>query len=277
LAGLSNLRLIIAGPVTKQPQVGRSVSAYSAAPMRLPLACVAALAALSGCGGGSGGDRELTVLAASSLTDALTEVAAAFEEEHPGIEVALSFDASSSLAAQIREGVPADVFASADEESIAGLVGDDLVAGAPAAIATNELVIVVAEGNPERVAGLADLVDGLRLALCAAEVPCGRYTAGAFARAGLAVPAASEEENVRGVLTKVSLGEADAGIVYATDLEAADAVEAVALAPEHQVRATYPAVVLAEASNPQAARDLLAFLTGPTGQAILAEHGFGPP
>lgn len=219
----------------------------------------------------------VTVLAAASLTNAFEDVAAAFEARHPDVGVALSFDGSSALAAQIEEGVPADVFAAADERDLAAVADADLVAGDPVDIATNDLQIVVAEGNPLGIRGLADLTADLRLALCADEVPCGRYSAEAFDRAGLTTPEASAEENVRGVLTKVALGEADAGLVYVTDVAAADDVEGVALPEDHQVLATYPAAVLADAPNPEAATAFLAYLTDTEAQAILAAHGFGGP
>jgi molybdate transport system substrate-binding protein len=217
------------------------------------------------------------VLAAASLADALEAVASAFEERHPGVRVALSVDGSSALASQILEGAPADVFASADEVSLAIVVDGGGARGDAVELASNVLQIAVEPGNPLGIGGLADLTDGVRLALCAPEVPCGRYAAAAFERAGLDVPAASGEENVRGVLTKVALGEADAGIVYATDVRASDDVEGVDLPPEQQVTARYPATVLADAPNPAAAAAFLAFLTSDEAQAIMASHGFGSP
>jgi molybdate transport system substrate-binding protein len=217
------------------------------------------------------------VLAAASLADALEAVASAFEERYPGVRVALSVDGSSALASQILEGAPADVFASADEVSLATVVEGGGARGDAVAFATNVLQIAVEPGNPLGIGGLADLTDGVRLALCAPEVPCGRYAAAAFERAGLDVPAASGEENVRGVLTKVALGEADAGIVYATDVRASDDVEGIDLPPEHQVTARYPATVLADAPNPAAGAAFLAFLTSDEAQAIMASHGFGSP
>ncbi len=220
----------------------------------------------------------VTVLAASSLTESFEDIAAAFEGEHPDVDVQLSFDASSALATQIQEGVPADVFASADGTNLAKVADAGLGAGEPVVFATNRLQIAVPKGNPAGVEGLADLAaGGLRLALCAPEVPCGRYAAQAFAQAGLEVPSASQEENVRGVLTKVALGEADAGIVYVTDVRTNGDVEGVDLPAAHQVVAAYPATVLRDAGDPEAAAAFLAFLSGQDAQAILRAAGFGEP
>jgi molybdate transport system substrate-binding protein len=136
---------------------------------------------------------------------------------------------------------------------------------------------VVGAGNPLEIAGLADLTGDVVLSLCQVEVPCGAYAAAAFAAAGLPVPAAGEEANVKAVLTRVQLGEADAGLVYVTDVLAADGVEGIDLAGPQQVPATYPAVALADAPNPDAAAAFVAFLTSTEAQAILSTHGFGRP
>jgi molybdate transport system substrate-binding protein len=257
--------------------------------VRRAVSAVLAIAALAGagCGGDDGAagspsgptaiDGTVTVLAAASLTDAFEELAIAFEAEHPSADVALTFDGSSALATQILEGVPADVFASADEVSLAKVVEGGAAAGGVVSFATSSLQIVVPLGNPLGIEGLADLGADLRLSLCAPEVPCGRYAAEAFARAGLEVPPASAEENVRGVLTKVALGEADAGIVYVTDVQANADVEGVDLPAAHRVSAVYPATVLAEAPNPDAAAAFVDLLISPRGQRILASHGFGSP
>jgi molybdate transport system substrate-binding protein len=144
--------------------------------------------------------------------------------------------------------------------------------------ATNRLQIVVPKGNPAGIRTLADMAAGdERLALCAPEVPCGGYAAQAFAKAGLPVPEASQEENVRGVLTKVALGEADAGLVYATDVLANADVDGVDLPDEVNVLVAYPATALRDAPNPFAASAFVAFLTGPEAQAILEEQGFRVP
>lgn len=250
-----------------------------------PLVLLLAGVLVAGCGtrasGGTEGDGRLTgtvtVLAGSSLTEALTAVGAAFEADHPAVDVDLSFGGSSRLAAQILEGAPGDVFAAADETTMAQVVTADRTAGTPMVVATNRLVIVVPAGNPLSVGGLADLATVPRVALCQRAVPCGTYARDAFAAAGLGVPAASEEESVRGVLTKVLLGEADAGVVYATDVRGRPEVEAVPLPVTRETTARYPVAVLADAPNPSAAQAFVTFLAGPAGQSILRDAGFGGP
>lgn len=234
----------------------------------IPLATL--MAACSG-----GGEEELvTVLAASSLTGALTEIAAAYEAEHDGVEVELSFDGSARLATAIVEGAPADVFASADEPNMERVVEEGMVDDAPTVFATNRLEIVVADGNPLGVELLADLAD-LRLALCQPAVPCGAYAAEAFARAGLSAPPAGDQENVKGVLTQVQLGEADAGLVYVTDVLAADDVEGVDLPAAQQVDAAYSSAVIAPGGGEAAA--FVDFLRGSEARRILSSLGFGIP
>jgi molybdate transport system substrate-binding protein len=257
---------------------------------RIPL-CIVALIVLGAvsCSDGSAGDATtteaatrpggtLTVVAASSLTEAFGEIARAFEAANPGVDVELSFDGSARLATAIIEGAPADLFASADEANLARVADEDLTSGEPLVFATNVLQIVVPAGNPLGIDSLGDLTRAdVTLSLCGEGVPCGRYAARAFATAGLDVPPAGDQENVKGVLTQVQLGEADAGIVYLTDVLAAVDVEGIDLAATEQVEATYPASVLAEAANPDAAAAFLAFLTGDEAQTILAAAGFGGP
>jgi molybdate transport system substrate-binding protein len=253
------------------------------APQRSWALAAAALLLVAGCGASSSsgdgdgdGGASVTVLAASSLQDVFGDVAGAFEHDHPGVDVHLSFEGSSRLVAQITVGAPADVFASADAANMARVVDAGLVEGTPVVIATNRLAIAVAPGNPLGISSLAD-VAGRRLALCAPEVPCGRYTAQAFAAAGLDVPAASTEGSVRAALTKVVLGEADAAVVYATDITATDGVEGVDLPAAQAIRATYPAAALTGAAPRGAAADFVAFLTSAPAQAILTDAGFGLP
>lgn len=248
------------------------------------VAIVAVVAvAVTGCGRGDAPatdrvDGNLTVLAAASLTDAFEEIADAFEEEHDGVDVQLSFDGSAKLATAVIEGAPADLFASADEANLTKVADAGRTAGRPVVFATNVLQIVVPAGNPMGIRSLADLTrPDVTLALCGAEAPCGKYAAQAFEGAGLAVPPAGDQDSVKGVLTQVQLGEADAGIVYVTDVRAAEDVEGVDLRPAQQVEATYPASVLADASNPEAAAAFLVFLTGEGAQSILEAHGFGLP
>jgi len=223
-------------------------------------------------------DGTVTVLAAASLTDAFEAIAKAFEAEHGGVDIEPSFDASSKLATAIIEGAPADLFASADEANLTKVLDAGLVAGESSIFATNVLKIVVPAGNPMGIDSLDDLVGAdVKLSLCGDEVPCGTYAAQAFEKAGLEVPAAGDQENVKGVLTQVQLGEADAGIVYVTDVLAAEDVDGIDLATDQQVQAAYPAAVLADASNPDAAVAFLAFLRAEEAQSILEDFGFGLP
>lgn len=217
----------------------------------------------------------LVVLAAASLTEALRDAAAAFEAGHPGLTVQASFAGSPTLAHQIEEGAPADVFAAADEATMQRLVDGGLVAP-PTVFARNRLAIVVPAGNPKAIRTLADLGrPGLVIVLCAPSVPAGRYAREAFAKAGVGVPRASEEADVKAVVTKVRLGEADAGIAYTTDVRAAGgAVEGVALPEEHDVIARYPVAVLRDARNRGAAEAFVAFLASADGGRILARFGF---
>lgn len=213
-------------------------------------ACVLA----SACRGAGGDDPEVVeVLAASSLTDVFEALGEAWGEP-----VAFSFGGSSTLARQIREGAPADAFAAADSASMI-----DIGEREPEVFATNRVAILVPEGNPDGIAEIGHLV-GRRLALCAPQVPCGRYAASAFALAGVEVPEASQEENVRGVVQKVVAGEADAGIGYATD--GGDGVDAVPL----PIVTSYPIVAVDDEGEA-----FVDFVLSDEGQGVLEAHGFG--
>jgi molybdate transport system substrate-binding protein len=231
----------------------------------------------------SGGDTttgggDVTVFAAASLTDALTEVGEAYEAANDGSAVEFSFDASSALVTQITEGAPADVFASADVVNMDKLADAGLNGSDPVIFATNRLTIIVPAGNPAGVSGVEDLANpDLTVVLCAEEVPCGNYANQVLDTAGLEVTPASLEENVRGVVTKVTAGEADAGIVYVTDVNAAgDAAEGIEIPDDINVLAEYPIATVAESEHRATGEAFIAFLTGADGQAILADHGFGP-
>jgi molybdate transport system substrate-binding protein len=243
--------------------------------MVLPVFLLAACGDESAAPAGEAVHGTVTVLAAASLTDAFGEIAEAFEADHPDVDVALSFDGSAKLAAAILEGAPADVFASADEANLTKVADAGLTTGSTTAFATNQLQIAVPAGNPLGIDGLDDLTGEVVLALCQPEVPCGSYAAKAFEAAGLVAPAAGEEENVKAVLNRVQLGEADAGIVYVTDVLAGDGVAGVDLAGGERVAVRYPAAALSEAPNPEAAAAFVAFLTGTEAQQILERYGFG--
>ncbi|MGP3534660.1 molybdate ABC transporter substrate-binding protein [Microbacterium sp. RD1] len=218
-------------------------------------------------------DGTLSVYAAASLAAAFDEIAVAFEEAHPAVDVTAVYDGSATLAIQIGEGAPADVFASADEATMAK-IGD--AALGPELFATNTLVIAVPAGNPAGIDSLADL-PAATVVLCAPEVPCGAASAVLLARAGVAVEAASLEQNVTAVRTKVAAGVADAGLVYATDVRGVDEVEAIVPARADEVVNAYPITALERARNPAAAAAFVAFVLSPAGQGILAESGFGRP
>ena len=220
----------------------------------------------------------VTVFAAASLSAAFQAEASAFEKSHPGGKVELNFAGSSMLVRQIQQGASADVFASADEENMRKLAGSGEVAGAAWLFARNQLQISVPAGNPAHVTGLADLAKpGLVVALCGPTVPCGRYAAEAFLKAGVAVPAASQELDVKAVVTKVGMGEVDAGVVYTTDVRAAGAkVEGVDIPQSENVVARYPIAALKRAPNPEGAKAFVDFVLSPQGQQLLAAFGFLP-
>lgn len=232
---------------------------------------------------GSRSDAELTgevlVSAATSLTDAFEEVESAFEMAHPGVDVLLNLGASSSLRAQILEGAPVDVFASANAANMDRVAEAGAVAAAPRVFARNLLQIAVPAGNPAGVRGLEDLAsEALRVGLCAERVPCGDFARLALQRAGVVASLDTEEPDVRALLTKLQLGELDAGITYVTDVASAGAsVEGIDIAEDMNVVAEYPIAVLAAAPNRGAADAFVRFVLSDDGRAILARHGFAPP
>jgi molybdate transport system substrate-binding protein len=229
----------------------------------------------SSCNGDDDSGREVVVFAAASLTGAFTELGRAFVEANPETSVTFSFAASSELVAQIVEGAPADVYASADLTNMSRLTEAGAGASEPVVFATNRSEIIVAPGNPLGIRGVEDLADDLILVTCAPQVPCGAYSSQIFANAGVTVTPDSFEENVKAVVTKVRLGEADAGIAYATDVAAAgDAVAGVEIPPEFNVLAQYPVTVTAEAPNAEGAQAFVDFVLSGAGQAILSSYGF---
>ncbi|MTV26720.1 molybdate ABC transporter substrate-binding protein [Nitriliruptoraceae bacterium ZYF776] len=259
--------------------------------LRAPRAVVVAALLLTACGGsgvegasavGSDGTAslsgELRVFAAASLTDAFEELARRMEADHPDLDVVNNSASSSTLATQLTEGAAADVFASADDTQMQVVVDEGLANG-PTTFASNLLAIAVEPGNPLGITGLSDLArDDVVLVLAAPEVPAGQYAAEALQNAGVEVSPSSLEVDVRATLGKVTLGEADAAIVYASDIVGAgDAIEGVDLPVEDDVVATYPVVALGGAPNPEAARAFVELLLGDGGQAVLADHGFGAP
>jgi len=217
----------------------------------------------------------ITVFAAASLTDAFGEIGDVFMEDNKNLEAEFNFLASSDLATQIIEGAPADVFASADETNMDNVVAEELATD-PLVFVENRLSIAVQQGNPKSIATLEDLENqDLVVVLCNEECPAGRYALEIFDNAGVTVEADSLEADVRGVLTRVGLGEADAGLVYLTDIEADPEVEGVEIPEDVNVIATYPIAPIEGA--PQAASDFVEFVLSEAGQQILSEYGFQIP
>jgi len=221
---------------------------------------------------------DVTVFAGSSLTDAFARAGDDFTKTNTRVRFIFNFGSSSTLATQITNGAPADVFASADEANMQKVL-DAGLAKSPRTFASNELQIAVPTGNPKRIAGLADLArPDIVLVLAAPTVPAGKYALEALAKAGVTARPVSQEVDVRAVLNKVSLGEADAGIVYVTDVRSAAArVAGVAIPDQQQVVARYPIAVVKGAKDPQLAGQFIDYLTSPEGQKILADFGFSRP
>jgi molybdate transport system substrate-binding protein len=220
----------------------------------------------------------ITVFAASSLTAAYTTIGKDFEKAHAGSMVKLSFGGSSTLVAQIQQGAIGDVFASADQPNMQRAVDAGLVTGSRSIFAHNRLAIVVAAGNPKQITALSDLAhSGLVVVLCAPAVPCGRYATQALQKAGVTVKPASQETDVKAVVSKVALGEADAGIVYVTDVKAAGAtVQGVTIPLGQNVVVDYPVAVLKDSQNAPLAKAFVSYLLG-GGQLTLARYGFTSP
>ena len=226
----------------------------------------------------------LTVFAAASLTDVFTTLGEQFEQQHPQVDVQFSFAGSSALAAQLTQGAPADLFAAADEAQMARVQDAGLVED-PAEFAVNRLVLAVPPANPaglhppEGRAGIPSLADVLTsdvtLAVCAQEVPCGAAAAEVLAAAGSPATPDTYEEDVRAVLTKVELGEVDAGLVYVSDVVAAgDRVVAFAFQESEQAVNRYPVAVLGDAPNPAAARAFTDLVRSDAGRTALEAAGF---
>ncbi|MBC2932916.1 molybdate ABC transporter substrate-binding protein [Nocardioides sp. zg-1228] len=248
------------------------------APVRR-LAALALLLPLAACGGGDEGDAadggELTVLAAASLTDVFAELAVPFEEEHD-TEVGFSFGSSTDLAGQAADGAPGDVLATADDASMA-VAQDAGVTGDVETFATNVLTIVVPDGNPAGIASLDDLADATWVR-CADEVPCGKVAAAVLDAAGVEADPVSLEDDVRATLDKVASGEADAGLVYASDaVAAADDVDSVEIPAADDALTSYSVATLDQSQDPALAADWVTWVTSDEARAILTDAGFGTP
>ena len=232
----------------------------------------------AGCASSDDTTTSLRVAATSSLTEVFNDIGEQFMLANPDITIAFNFASSSDLALQISQGLPADVFASADVKNMAKVTDAGLLHGQPVAFATNSLEIVVEKGNPIFIDSLAQLASpGLLFVTCPIEVPIGAYTAEVLRNAGVTVTPASLEENVKGILTKVALGEADAGIVYRTDILAAgNSVTGVPIADNVNVTTKYLVGALRDSQNQDASQRFIIFLSSEQGQKIFSQFGFGP-
>jgi len=244
------------------------------------------LVTTAACGSDDSGDtskgsqeKTLTVYAAASLTSSFEEIGKQFEADHDGVKVKFSFGGSSDLVAQVQQGAPADVFASADTANMEKATDDDLVEGAPVDFATNTLEIAVPPDNPAKVESLQDLSKaGTKVVVCAAEVPCGAAALKIEDASGFAIKPVSEEQSVTDVLNKVRTGEADAGLVYVTDVQAADGkVKGIEFPESSSAVNTYPIGALTDSENQDLAEQFVDLVTGPDGQKILADAGFAKP
>jgi molybdate transport system substrate-binding protein len=221
-------------------------------------------------------EGDATVFAAASLTEPFNKIGEAFKGAYPGASVTFNFAASSTLAQQIVEQGGADVFASADEPTMKGVADKGLIEGEPKIFIRNRLQIIVQPGNPKRIARLAHLANPeLKVVLAAPQVPAGRYALEVLGKAGVTVRPVSEAPDVKGVVGPVTLGEADAGIVYATDVKAVgDRATGIAIPLQHNVEALYPIAVVRNAGNPRVGRAFMEFVLSDTGRRILTDLGF---
>jgi molybdate transport system substrate-binding protein len=252
----------------------------------LSTALAVTLTAAAGCGdtgedagGSSSAGKTLVVFAAASLTESFTRLGTIFEATHPGVSVKFNFGGSSALAQQITQGAPADVFAAADPATMKTVTDAGDAAGSPRVFVRNRLEIAVPPGNPGKVTTLKDLTDPkLKVVECAPQVPCGAAALKALASAHLTVKPVSLEQDVKGALTKVELDEADAALVYRTDVKAAAGkVTGIDFPEAANAINDYPIVRLAKAPQPGLADQFVTLVLSPQGKAVLTQAGFESP
>lgn len=256
----------------------------------LALAGLLSVALIGGCGsstqssssgpattGSSGG--HLMVFAAASLKQSFTKLGEQFKTDNPGSSVEFSFAGSSDLVTQLTQGAKADVFASADTKNMDKAAQANLLTGAPVNFASNVLTIAVAPGNPKGIKTIQDLTKpGLEVVVCAPQVPCGSATMKVEKSAGVKLDPVSEESSVTDVLNKVTTGQADAGLVYVTDVRGSGGkVVGVDFPESAQAVNTYPLAVLKGTGNADLANEFVAYVTGAAGQQVLSQAGFGKP
>jgi molybdate transport system substrate-binding protein len=248
-------------------------------------AALAAVVLLTGCGdtGAPAAQRPaggtVTVLAAASLTESFTRIGQDFQATHQGTTVTFSFGGSSGLAQQITSGAPADVFAAASPATMKTVTDAGDAAGEPAVFVRNQLVIAVPKGNPKGIKGLSDLTrPGVKVALCAKQVPCGAAADKALTAASVKLTPVTLEADVKSALSKVKLGEVDAALVYRTDAKAASSdVDGVEFPESAGAINAYPIVVLKNAANKTAADAFVKYVLSDKGQAVLSDAGFQKP
>lgn len=252
---------------------------------RAVILALSALAVAAGCGGGSGGSGDgpgrgtLTVFAASSLTEPFGTLATTFEKQHPGVRVRFSFDSSATLAEQVTQGAPADVLATADTTTMKTAVAANANDGRPQVFATNTLVTAVPAANPGQVTAFSDLdKPGVGYLTCVETAPCGALARTLLDENHITAQPRSQEVDVKSVLSKVELGEADAGLVYASDAKAAGSkVTAVPIPHAAQHVNDYPIVALEGAKSSALAHDWVRLVLSGRGRQVLRDAGFGPP